>query len=322
MTEFDKIIGQERAKSRLLASVKSFKRGGITLSPLFRAQKGGGKTVLADAYSQELKKAGAKLLRFPSPEEFREEGKEWDKFIQFFTESERSVMFIDEAHLLTYKATRRMDKARAAIMKSFDKSNIGKVITLDSETSFTFSRKEKTVILATNFPGRLDPSGALQSRMDGMDLDEYDNNELLEILKLMLEAEGFHHLNDGTLDIIAKCGRGSARPLEKLVSEITILLGGKKTKTITKAEVKTALRNIKLYPFGISEDELSVLQKFLTPLRSAHAAAALPKIETKLFKQAVGYLFSLKLLKPSGSLIVTSEKGKKYLEELKEHELI
>ncbi len=322
MSEFDKIIGQDRAKSRLLASIRSFQRQGITLSPLFCAQKGGGKTVLADAYGLELEKAGAIFTKFSSPEEFREEGDSWNNLVKFFTGPERAVLFVDEAHLINFKNTRRLDKARAALMKSLDKSNSGKIIVLDSETAFTFSRQQKTIILATNFPGKLDPSGALQSRMDKIDLDEYTNDELLTILKLMLTNKGFHHLNDGTVEIVSKCGRGSCRPMEKIVDELTILLSGKKTKTITKEEVKMALRNIKLYPFGLNENEIKILEKLSKPLRLAHALAALPQIEARVFKQSVGYLFSLELLKPHGTLVKTSNKGVKYLEELKEHELI
>jgi Holliday junction resolvasome RuvABC ATP-dependent DNA helicase subunit len=323
MSEFDQIVGQERAKSRLMSSVESFKSGGMTLSPLLCAQKGGGKTVLARAYGAELEKAGAQFFQFSSPEEFREEGPEWDKLIKFFTSKERSVLFIDETHLINYKSTRRLDKARAALMKSLDKNNKGKPIILDGETAFEFKRTEKTIILATNFPRKLDPSGALQSRMDKIELDEYSYKELLEILKRMLQAQGFHHLNDGTLEIIAHCGRGNARPLEKIAEEFEILLAAKRPKVISRAEVKQALKNIKLYPFGLDESEVKILEKAAKPLKSSHINAALPQIESRAFKNSIGYLFSLELLGyGKGTMVKTTKKGIKYLQELQQHGFI
>jgi Holliday junction resolvasome RuvABC ATP-dependent DNA helicase subunit len=319
MSGWDNIIGQERAKSRLKASVESFKRGGITLSPLLEAQKGGGKTALADVYCRELEKCGALVYRFASPAKFRSESGDWELFCDFWTSPEPGVLFIDEVHLLNHKPTIRLDKAKALLMEALDKNNAGRRINIDSDNSFVFDRKVKTVVLATNFPDKLDSSGALQSRADRIILDEYTQDEALLILKKMLENKGFHHLNDGTIEIIARCSRGSARPLEKVTDELEIILSGKSTKTISRDEVKLALKNVKVYPFGLNENELKIMERAIKPLKLPHIHASLPQIETRAFRKSVGYLFTLEFLRMDGIYAKTTKKGQKYLAELKEH---
>jgi Holliday junction resolvasome RuvABC ATP-dependent DNA helicase subunit len=321
MNQFAKIIGQRTAVSRLENSVKSYKQGGILMSPLLCGLRGQGKTKVAITYANSLVEKGATLYSFSSPNEFRLAGEGWDKMKAFFADPD-GILFVDEIHeaFTTLKSV-QLDKFRGFLMKSLDKANYGERIKIEDDLYATFDRTRKSVILATNRPDAVDKTGALQSRCDLITLDPYTNEELVEILKLMLQDQGFKRLNDDSLQIIAQTGRGTSRNLEKLTEEIIRIqaANGKTSKTIEKGEIKEAMKLLKMLPFGMSEAELLILTKCEKPSRQAHLFSALPQLEARTFKKAIGFLMHHEFIKYSGSCIEQSTKGKAYLQEIKQH---
>jgi SpoVK/Ycf46/Vps4 family AAA+-type ATPase len=249
MNFFSKIIGQYRAKMRLSESISSAMNDGEMISPLIIAEAGVGKTAVMRAYANGLESVGVQTMFFNSPEEFRERDLQFNQLIELIQSPGKIAVLIDEAHLINFKATRQTDLIRAFLMKAMDGNNQGKFIQLNDEISFVPDRKRIMICLATNFPDKLDRSNAMQSRFDKLDLDLYTKEELIEILQLMLHAKGFRHADSETLGIIANCGRGTARPMEKIVDQLVISRNATnpgKT-TINRAEVIRALQLVQYF---------------------------------------------------------------------------
>ena len=322
---FNHVVGQETAKVRLSQSIASAVNGGEMNSPLLTAEAGVGKSHLARAAIQGYKDAGFDTLTFNSPAEFREKGEAFSSFISLLMDSPKYAIFIDEAHEINgsqgQAATVQLAKVRSFLMKALDKGNEGREIRLDSELVVNFSRKKGSIILATNFPHMLDKSGAFQSRCDHIPLDLYNENELIQILQGMLVKEGFQTANENTLAMIARCGRGTARPLEKIVGQLKIQLSaeGKKKHTINREDVISALKLSKMFPRGIKGWEIDVIKLCHgRALRDGHITSLLPHVEPEALRKSKGYLIEgCKLMQATTHGIMTTTLGSRYVDTLK-----
>lgn len=316
---FDGIVGQAIAKQNFTDSISSAKNDGEMISPLITAAAGVGKSKIARAYISALADEGFDTLSFDSPEEFRSKGEAYSSLMSLIMDSPRYAIFIDEAHLLRYKATVQTDTMLAFLMKALDKGNNRKTIRIGAETTAVFDRCKASIVLATNFPNILDKSGALQSRCDLMELEEYTEPQLVKILQGMLVAEDFRPASEKTLAMIAKCGRGTARPMEKIVGKLKIAnnaAGGTKH-TINRDDVISALRLSKMFPRGLHPEEIKIMKKCLNvPVRDNVLLATLPSMEQAGFRKSKGYLMGeCGFLAPTTGGSATTEKGRRYLEE-------
>jgi len=320
---FAGIVGQQVAVTRLTNSVLSAHHGGRMLSPLIQAQAGNGKTALTHAYLGAMKDVEGMQTMSVTPDEIRTPETAEELFC-FIRDSNKFTLHIDEAHLLTEQKNRTVwiDRIRNMLMKMMDGNNVGRLIEIaDGVEPITFSPERGSVVLTTNYPERLDKSGALQSRFDRMELDLYNEDELTQILILMLEKKGFKNLNEKTLSLIARCGRGTARPIEKIVGELEIIntSSGKRQKTLNSEDVMEALVNQSLYPRGLKPAEIQILMMGTnTRLRDKVILAALPKLEVSALRSIRGYLYALGFIAETSSGIETTKRGVAYLDKVKE----
>lgn len=314
---FADTIGQSHAIQLLSQSIASGINGGEMFSPLVVAEAGGGKTHLMQRKIQALKEAGLKTLFFSSPEEFRERSSNYDSFVELITGSDPFAIAIDELHMIHHRKTVQLDKIWAFLMKALDRTNEGRMIRFDAETSTTFSRKRGCFILGTNFPEKLDSSGAFQSRCDIIKLDPYSVDELVQILQVMLQKEGFQAANENTLKQIARCGRGTARPMASLISQLKMgrSASGETRKTINREDVFEALKLSKMFPRGLRNNEIKLLKLCNMPLRDNVILATLPDMEKDTLSKSKGFLIGQGFATPLPSGLQTSILGKTYLEQ-------
>lgn len=320
LPEFEKIVGQNIPVTRLQESVMSAENGKEMLSPLFIGEAGKGKTALMHATMNALENRGFNRLFFSSPEEFRSGGEAYDSLVQLLTCGEPFVLGIDEAHLFKKRATVRMDKIFAFIMKALDKTNQnGRPIKIDDNLQIPFDRKAGSIILATNFPDELDPSGAFQSRCDQIILDDYSEDELVEILQVMLEKIQFKHANPETLRLVARCGRGTARPMEKILDQIRITrnASGENRNTINKDDVFQALILSKMYPRGLSSWEIKLMQHCDTPQRLNVLRQMITNVDKKSFDKGTSYMISQGFMGLSSLGLQKTARGVEYLKQAK-----
>ncbi len=322
MKHFDHIKGQNIPKTRLIESIQSGAKGKEMLSPLLLAEAGKGKTALTNAYLDGMREIGADVLSFQTPAELRSKGGSFSSFIQCIMESPKYCISFDEAHEINGSAgqapTVQLAQIRQFLMKALDKTNQNKAIRLNDEMVVDFNRTRGSIILATNFPHLLDKSGAFQSRCDTIILDDYTDDELVEILQGMLRNAGFQAACDQTLKLISKCGRGTARPLEKIIDQLRITANANDgKKTINRDDVKTALKMCKYYPLGLQDWEVNILKRTQLPIRDNVLQSILPNVEKATFNKCKGYLIGKGLAVQTTQGIQRSDKGERYLKEVK-----
>lgn len=318
---FDSIVGQSIAVTRLSESILAAKYGGEMISPLLMGERGLGKSALARATIEGYKAEGLDTLSFESAEEFREAGGEsYTSLLSLIMDSKKWALHIGEAHLLNYKATVQLDKVKAFIMKALDLGNHGKAIRWDADTTVTFDRTRGSIVLDTNFPNLLDPSGAFQSRCNSIILDLYSEKEMVDILQVMLKNAGFQPANEQTLSLIAKCGRGSARLLEKIIGQLkTTSQSHEKPKTtINRDDVINALKLSKLFPKGLQPYEINILKIAQTPIRDNVLRAMLTQVEKKAFDDSKAYLMGIGFLGQTSKGVMRADKGGRYLKDIVE----
>lgn len=310
---FTTTVGQEIPKARLQNSIESAHNGGPVLLPLLKGEKGLGKSHLMKGYRQGLEDAGFDCLMFKSPEEFRNAGENFDKLRTVILESKKWAIFIDEAHNFKNRATVRMDQIYNFILKATEKQN-GEPVRFDSDNQVVVDRSRNVFCLATNFPKVLDKSDAFQSRLDQIDLARYTQPQLVEILKVMLSEHGFI-ANEKTLAMIANCGRGSARPMERIVDQLRVQLAAAGKNTINRDDVILSLQLAQFYPQGLSTHEIMILNRCMNPTRDNVLLASLPNIENSAFKESKGFLLERRLVTVDSKGLSTTDHGRVYLKE-------
>lgn len=313
---FKDTVGQKRAVTQLSESIASAKNGGEMMSPLFIQQAGGGKTHLMTRYLKGLKDdAGINTIFFNSPEEFRESGANWDSIVEMITNGKRFGIGCDESHMLENRKTVRLEKFKAYVMKALDKNNHKRTFRFDGQTTCNFNRKLGSICFGTNFPDDLDGSGALQSRFDVIELDPYTTDELVQILQGLLVESGFQEANEDTLTRIARCGRGTARPMEKIIGQIKMTRDsvGWTRKSINKDDVFNALKLKRMFPRGLTEDEIKMLHLCKTPRRDSVISAFLPMVEKGVIKRAKGFLMAQGFAEQTSQGFIATIEGQAYL---------
>lgn len=321
---FNGIIGQAEAKELLTYSIKAGLNGGSMLSPLIKAPAGVGKTKISTAYVNALEEAGFNVLRYSSPEEFRVEGEAYDQLVWTICNAEKYALFIDEVHLIDNRKTVRLERIKAFLMKALDKENTDKPIRFDDDTIVHFNRRRGSIVLATNFPDKLDSSGAFQSRCDNIELKTYSEDELIGILQVMLKDAGMQHANPETLRAIAQTGRGTARPMQKIVDKIIMQneANGSDRRTINKQDVFKALKMCRIYPRGITPPEVLIMQFCNQPYKDNVVIARYPNFDGKSFRNSKSYLLSLGFIDQTKDGVVTTVRGNEYIAALKKTKLI
>jgi Holliday junction resolvasome RuvABC ATP-dependent DNA helicase subunit len=321
---FNSVVGQDEAKQLLSLSIQSGINNGRMLSPLIEAPAGVGKTKISDAYIQALADEGIPTLRYSSPEEFRSEGEAYDQFVHTICNEQKYAIFIDEIHLIDNRKTVRMERIKAFLMKALDKENNGKPIRFDEDNIVYFDRSRGSIVLATNFPHKLDSSGAFQSRCDSIRLKTYSEDELIDILQQMLADSGMHPANPETLRAIAQTGRGTARPMKNIIDQIGLQFQaqGIEKKTINKKDVFQALKMCRIYPMGITPNELLIMDFCKTPYKDNVVTARFPHFDTQTFRNSKSYLLSLGFVEQSNSGVKVTNNGLLYMKKLKEIKLL
>ena len=315
---FSQLIGQPIAKQRLLSSWESAKRGGPMLSPFIEGPAGNGKTVFADTLLGAMDQLDGVQTLSVRPNSIRTQP-EFEDVMDFVNDSERWVLHVDECHRMYCSRNRTVwiDALNNFFMGALDGNNRNKSFEVKEGYMFNgFNPKKGSVVFTTNYPEKMDK--ALVSRFDKFTLKLYTVEELTEILILMLGKQGFKDLRPQTLRMIARCGRGTARPMEKIAGELKIIseaTGGKRT--LNREEVLQALIQTEIYPQGLNEKEIQLMQ--MVAERELHDTSILEQlqIERKSLTRSKGYLRSLNFIGDVGrSGVMTTDKGKRYIDSI------
>lgn len=325
---FSHIVGMEEQVAELIRSVMSFFNGGELVSILIEAEAGKGKTALLAAYAKALELVGITAIQV-TPSEFRKSGDEtWAEIMNALCEQRHDyALLIDEGHeLFANGATVQLKKIASFALKALDGNFKGGTIRLGDNIIAEFHRKNCALALATNFPGRIPE--AIRSRAFRMILPDYSEKDLQKILLGMATKNGLT-LAAETAKIIAKCGRGTARPMEQIVRQLNIQLASaeRQKSTVNRDDVIDALRSLQMFPRGLNVNEVKLLERCAhNPVPDRIQQAMFPGSDAATLRKSRAYLMlptegkngdldGAPFLAPVTGGFMTTDKGKRYLDD-------
>lgn len=318
---FESVIGQSRIKNMLSLSATAGANDREMLSLLLQGPAGLGKTKVAMAYVNAITESLPDIkIHCIQPRDIRLIGEEYNSLIETIVSGDPYVIFIDECHELVTDPTKQNKTIFAFIRKALDGNNKGKQIHLADEQFTMFDRKKHVIIMATNFPHVLDKSGALQSRLNTIELDLYTEKELVKITELMAEGNGIIFRKSETenpVERIARCGRGTARFIERIMEQLNLVNNGE---PITEKQVSMALKSLKMYPRGLNDKEIMLMSIASSRPINRAQFCAMSQVEPAELRNSIAYMshpdirFITQL--PSG-YIETTKRGNNYLEKCK-----
>jgi Holliday junction resolvasome RuvABC ATP-dependent DNA helicase subunit len=303
---FHMFVGQERPKKKLNYLYDIWKSTGIYPNTMFIAPRGHGKTAFATALGQQMQKHKRKKIFRPKT------ASSWKNLEQFMNDViSRDVMggdctiLIDECHELP------MDVQTAMLtMLADNKSNRNIFSWGDIDVPIDFKRH--TFFFATTEPHKV--FHALMNRLDRVDLEDYTNSQLAEIIKVSIPKAKFEK---GVLNEISSTLRDNPRMAVQIGNRIFDYLVAKKKKTFTLPDWKFLSDRLNINLLGLTLTEIRLLDAL-----SEGVEFSLTHLSSKLEMQAAAVRANLELFLLKKNLIQIkatgrslTSKGKEYLEE-------
>jgi len=323
---FASIVGQSRLiANRILAHSAYVMGSDAPTSILISGAAGLGKTAILRADLAARKAAveiraqrEAETLFLRSPQDIRLAGDAYFSFVEHVQNGDGQVA--DELHEMDMSPTVQTRKLKA-ILKGLLDNGQGPIrrVRLDDDTTISRHVSEIYFGAGTNYPEKIKDGPAIISRFGGeIPLELYTAEDLAVILIRMAEAAGLR-VHPDTVALIARCGRGTARPLESIVAHLSRVAVTAGKSTINRTEALDAMRALALFPLGVSEREVSIL---LASRNAGIPARMIPirwAIEPKAAGLSIAFLSSLGFVaQPKAGLIQITTKGDAYLQQLRD----
>lgn len=316
---YSHLIGQSAAKKRRIAAWSAYVLGENPESAFFRGAAGLGKTAMmradfvASKIAAELRGENISPLYYYSAGELRRNGEEYKGFISDAMDQGGLFVFLDEMHEL-FPATVQSAKI-IRIIKGLTDSQQGNFrrVSFGDEGDIQKHASQVCFICGTNFPHAVKDYDAIVSRLGGIDLDLYTTNELCEIASLLAKSSGLT-INEDTLAMMARCGRGTARPVEKMIDSAkreAVILG---KHTLNRSEIVGIMRDLSLYPRGLARHEVLMLAMSEKDgyVKKQTVATALA-IETATVADSLAFLQGTGFIHVQGSQYTITKQGRDYL---------
>jgi Holliday junction DNA helicase RuvB len=232
-------VGQENVKEKLSIAIAAAKKRGEPLDHvLFYGPPGLGKTTLAHVIANEM---GAKIKTTSGPALV----KQGDVMGLLSNINTGDVLFIDEIHRLSTPVEEFLYPAMEEFRVDF---------TVDSglhAKTINFPLKRFTLIGATTRAGLL--SAPLRGRFGMLyHLEFYNADELARILKRSAKILNLD-CQDGTLELIASCSRGTPRIANRLLKRVRDYAQVKGKGILTQEVVGSALKMEQIDKLGLDE---------------------------------------------------------------------
>jgi len=285
------VIGQEMAKERLSYVLASAALGRAVRSTIVTGRTGLGKTNMTDAFLEGFAALGWKTYDFARPAQIL--GDDYIKLAEdIATDGLPVAVRIGEAHDLRVIKRVQLTRLHQFIMLFTDARNIGKTRTVnDGEIGGLIDWTRLIFILDTNFPLKLEEGKGSTSFLDRLmkiELEDYTYSHITQILAKMATEAGLR-IHESTIDLIARCARGTARPLQNIISELSGMNLGSK-QTINRQQVIRAIQLSRMYPLGLSVGEVKLLQYCMQQTKFASLCSLLPNMEISEVRTSIAFL--------------------------------
>lgn len=290
---FSNVIGQELAKERLSYQLAAAENGRELKSSMITGRTGLGKNHLTDATANAYGAMGWKVYNFGCPSEMT--GKVFAQMSEDIgTDGLPVCIKISEVHRLATIARVQLRRMHSFIMSFTDERRKGTHISInDGEIAALVDWTRLVFIMDTNFPGKLEEgkeSTSFVDRLLHIKLEDYDRNQLAEILSRMLDAKGLR-VHESTIRLMIDCARGTARPLQNITDELYSMakaLGDKVT--LNREQVIQAIKLAKLFPLGLTHEEISILKHCRSPKRQVALNSFLPNLDAVAVRKSLAFL--------------------------------
>ena len=306
---FNGIIGQVKAKRKLDFYIDSYEKAGLIPNLLFTAPKGCGKTMLATALAKELVKDGEHR-----PKRFIEVNCSTLKNVKkFFDELIIPHLHDRDVTILFDEASEIPQDVEMAMLTILNPNPTNRTSFSYDEYTVDFDFRRQTFMFATSEPHKV--FHALKDRLDRVDLEEYNYEELGEIVRINLPDVIF---SKGLLGEIAKVLRGNARAAQKMAIKIQMWLDANGGDKFLAADWKDLMHTLGIAPLGLRAKEIEILRV----LRDSRDCS-LTRLGSKtgmtpesLRRDYELYLMKVDLLEISTAGRNITPEGKDYLKEL------
>jgi len=263
---FPTVVGQERAKRKLSYFLDNWKSSGVLPNTMFVAPRGCGKTMLATLLAATMKEhAPRKIGRVVNCASIKNLNQFINGTIIPYIQNKDCTLLLDEASELP----RDVEMALLTILNP-NPENRNTFSYEDYTIDFDFTRQ--TFLLATTEAHKV--FHALMDRLDRVDLEEYKNHHLGEIIRRNLVNAEF---DAGVLDEISTVLRSNARQAQRMANNIRNLLTKKKSKKFTRKDWERMKHHLGIRPLGLNENEILCLRAL-----SEKKASSLTCISAKL----------------------------------------
>ena len=252
-TLFKNIIGQDAAKRKLSFFIDGYEKKGHIPHVLFTAPKGTGKTLLAKELARNL--LDPDTLK---PKAFLELNCATIRNLKQFVEQIMNVYMSNNNDItILFDECSELPKDVTMALLTILNPNKNNKNTFDYEGyHFEIDFKRVSFIFATTEPQ--DVFHALVDRLERIDLDDYNYDELAQILQLHLDDITFK--GDILSRLIAPTLRGNARAAAKMAVHITNYCAAKSKNTFDKDDWNSLKKTLDILPFGMTKIELRLLQ--------------------------------------------------------------
>jgi Holliday junction resolvasome RuvABC ATP-dependent DNA helicase subunit len=314
-THFAGIIGQERAKERLTDILLSpIVENGYMPPVLILGSAGLGKSRLLRAIKGIIKEVTArKIISF-------ERGTEMGSVSAFFNDTlipyfhdKDCVMVVDEFH----EAQKPIQSVIRSMIEITNEREPKVVRYGDLEVVSNPCRQ--SFIFFTNKESCIDP--ALMSRFERIDLTNYSDDEMEQILEQSVAKNGIT-FEEGALSAIASCNRGTARDIVSWGGAIRFHVAMNKNTSISMECAAKILRKRETFPMGVTKAEIGILL-----VLEEYGEQQMKQIAAKLQRSPAeqnaneSYLIRRNFIGINGTRHITGA-GRKYLQKLREGGLI
>ena len=303
---FPDIVGQDKAKKKLMFFHRGYKASGIIPHLMFIAPKGCGKTTLAKAIGKNLEGEKGK------PKRFLEINCSTIKNVkQFFNQvivphvanKECTVLF-DEASELPKDVTMML-----LTCLNPNENNRNEFAYEDYVVDFDF--RIHSFLFATTEAHKI--FHALMDRCERIDLEEYSYNQLGTIISRQMKGIKFEK---GVLEDVATILRGNARAAQKMANNMKSYLKVKGSDKFMNKDWEIMRDELGILPLGVNRIELIVLRalKEKKECSLTHLAAKTGLTPQCLRQDFEMYLQKMNLMEITTSGRALTKTGHEYLE--------
>lgn len=244
---FTNTVGQDAVKLKLGFFADCYAKCGISPHLLFISPKGSGKTHFATLYGKILEKSNPeKKVRLVNCSSIKNVKGFFDSIIIPHVVDKDVSFIFDEASELPRDVT-------MALLTILNPNPANKTSFSYGEYTADFDFKKQTFLFATSEPHKV--FHALVDRLTRIDLQEYTSSQLGEIVQKGTPDISY---DDGVLESVSETLRGNPRQATKMANNIKNFVGNKKK--FTKTQWDTLCRSLNIMPYGVNENELTLLR--------------------------------------------------------------